>query len=277
MKGSDLKKWVAEMAALFQPQKVVWIHGGKEEFSTVLKELQDKEIAIPLNPELRPESFLFLSDPRDVARVEEKTFICSRTKEEAGPTNHWADRKEMKKHLLDLFKGCMKGRPLYVIPYSMGRVPSPFAKYGVQLTDSLYVVASMALMTEVGDRVLTKIEETEFVPCLHSVGVPEGDPNFSSKWPCQPEKLVVAHFPEEREIWSFGSGYGGNALLGKKCLALRIASVLARDEGWLAEHMLIVGITNPEGEKRYFLGAFPSACGKTNLALMTPRPSWLES
>lgn len=271
MLGQQLQTWLSSMVSLLQPQEVVWIHGGEEEHKKVLQTLVKEGIALPLNDQLRPNSFLFRSDPRDVARVEARTYICSATREEAGPTNHWMAPAEMKEKLLHLFKGAIQGRTLYVIPYAMGPLSSPFVKCGIQLTDSLYVVANMALMTHVGDLVLKKIEESSFVPCVHSVGAP----GSTSKWPCDPENLTVAHFPKEREIWSYGSGYGGNALLGKKCLALRIASVLARDEGWLAEHMLIVGITNPAGEKRYFLASFPSACGKTNLALLTPDlPGW---
>jgi len=271
MKGEEVQAWLDKMEALLQPEKVVWIHGGEKEHQAVLQTLVKQGVAIPLNETLRPNSYLFRSDPRDVARVESRTYICSETKEEAGPTNHWMAPDEMRQQLKPLFEGAMKGRTLYVIPFAMGPLSSPFVKCGIQLTDSLYVVANMALMTEMGTQVLKKIEETSFVPCVHSVGATDS----RSKWPCDPEHLTVAHFPKEREIWSYGSGYGGNALLGKKCLALRIASVLARDEGWLAEHMLIIGITNPEGKKRYFLGSFPSACGKTNLALLTPDlPGW---
>jgi len=271
MKGQELDAWLASMVSLLQPKEVVWVHGGEEEHQKVLQALVKEGVATPLNEKLRPNSFLFRSDPRDVARVESRTYICSDTQEEAGPTNHWMAPAEMKEKLLPLFKGVMQGRTLYVIPFAMGPLSSPFVKCGIQLSDSFYVVANMALMTHVGDKVLAKIKESSFVPCVHSVGAKGSD----AKWPCDPEHLVVAHFPREREIWSYGSGYGGNALLGKKCLALRIASVLAKDEGWLAEHMLIVGITNPEGEKKYFLGSFPSACGKTNLALLTADlPGW---
>ena len=256
----EIQEWVDEMSTLCQPDKVQLVTGD-EPFEQFI------ESGIPLK---RPNSFLFRSDPADVARVEEKTYICSATQEEAGPTNHWEDPAVMKKRLLVLFKGCMKGRTMFVIPFSMGPLGSPFSKIGVQLTDSAYVVANMRLMTRVGQEVLD-IYDGEFVPCMHSVGTPVANP----QWPCNPEKLVVAHFPETKEIWSYGSGYGGNALLGKKCFALRIASVQAKEEGWLAEHMLIMALINPEGKRKYFAAAFPSSCGKTNLAMMSPNlPGW---
>lgn len=256
----EIQDWVNEMYDLCQPDAVYVVTGDEPD-------AQFLQNGIPLK---RPGSYLFRSDPSDVARVEEKTYICASTPEEAGPTNHWEDPKVMKEHLLQLFRHCMKGRTLYVIPFSMGPLGSPFSKIGVEITDSPYVVANMRLMTRVGQEVLD-MYEGEFVPCMHSVGTPAKDP----QWPCNPEKLVIAHFPETKEIWSYGSGYGGNALLGKKCLALRIASVLAKEEGWLAEHMLIMALINPEGRRKYFAAAFPSACGKTNMAMLQPNlPGW---